>query len=167
MAGSKGRVTQRDFARRLNEAIERRRATNPELAAAIGKHKDTISRYRRETDPHGPPSDGIRRRLEKALRAPEGYLDGEVALDAVRVPEAVATGTAGVLTGHLASAYWAGYRAGMLRAAGVLQELALSNGGRMDPRAFTPPEPGEDPAADALLADPPPRAPGTRRRRSG
>ncbi len=133
----KGRVTQRDFARRLNAAIERRRATNPELARAIGKHKDTISRYRRETDPHGPPTDGIRRKLERALRAPEGYLDGEVALDAVRVPEAVAaTGTAGVLTGNLASAYWAGYRAGMLRAAGVLQELALSDGGQMDPRAF-------------------------------
>lgn len=125
-------VSQREFARRLTEAITRRKATNVELARATGLHKDTIGRYRRPGDKYGPPSQSVRQQLEAALRTPRGYLDSDVdwpdagglsgAIVRERPTGGLASGTAGLLPdGYDRVSYEAGFWAGVQQAETLLR----------------------------------------------
>lgn len=70
-----------EVGRRLDEALDQLDVSGKELADRSGIDETTISRIRRGDPKAGETRSTTKRRIEKALFLPEGYLDGDVTLD--------------------------------------------------------------------------------------
>ena len=79
--------TQSVFAKLFTAELDRSMFSQVSVAKKLGVHGTTISKWKREDNPHGPPAPAKRRELERILGLARGFFDGDESVQGPKKPK--------------------------------------------------------------------------------